>query len=109
MAMASAGPYANNLYLPSHITTSTPHHSIFFRLNALSDAQPTVPINSMKATITVDNFRQIVTAMVAAVRIVAAAHWLFMRNQISLYLLMGSGTAHVPAKLPLSVGVCIPI
>jgi len=29
-AEVSAGPYANNLHLaPRHITTPTPHHSIF--------------------------------------------------------------------------------
>jgi len=41
MAVASAGPYANNLHLFSReITTSTPHHSIY-RPGALPDAQPT--------------------------------------------------------------------
>ena len=29
MAVASAGPYANNLHLAPDITTPTPHHSIF--------------------------------------------------------------------------------
>jgi len=28
-AVASAGPYANNLHLTTQITTSTRHHSIF--------------------------------------------------------------------------------
>ena len=42
--MASAGPYANNLHLAPcrQITTPTPHHSIFYRPDALPDAQPTV-------------------------------------------------------------------
>ena len=40
MAVASAGPYANNLHLAA--TTPTPHHSIFCRPDALPGAQPTV-------------------------------------------------------------------
>ena len=32
MAVASAGPYANNLHLSSRQTTTlTPHHSVFYR------------------------------------------------------------------------------
>jgi len=42
-AVASAGPYANNLHLsPDRLLTPTPHHSIFYRLDALPDAEPTV-------------------------------------------------------------------
>jgi len=42
-AVASAGPYANNLHLaPDRKTTPTPHDSNFYRLDALPDAQPTV-------------------------------------------------------------------
>ena len=40
-AVASAGLYANNLQL-RQITTPTPHHSIFYRPDAILDAQPTV-------------------------------------------------------------------
>jgi len=43
--VASAGPYANNLHLAARakeITTITPYHSIFYRMDALPDAQPTV-------------------------------------------------------------------
>jgi len=38
-AVASAGPYANNLHLAPDITTPTPHHSIF----------ATSPANSVQA------------------------------------------------------------
>jgi len=41
VAVASAGPYANHFHL-RQITTPAPHHSIFYRPNALPDAQPTV-------------------------------------------------------------------
>jgi len=41
-AVASAEAYANNLHLATDITTSTPHHSIFYRPDALHDTQPTV-------------------------------------------------------------------
>jgi len=40
-AVASVGPYANNLHLAT-TTTPTPHHSNFYRPDALPDAQPTV-------------------------------------------------------------------
>jgi len=41
-AMASAGPYANNLQVAGDkITTPTPYLSIFYRPDALPDAQPT--------------------------------------------------------------------
>jgi len=36
--VASAGPYANNLHLTPD--TPTPRHSIFYRPDALPDAQP---------------------------------------------------------------------
>jgi len=39
-AVASAGPYANNLHLASDRTTH--HHSIFYRLDALPGTQSTV-------------------------------------------------------------------
>jgi len=41
MAMASAGPYAS-LHLAPDITTPEPHHSVFYRPDALPAAQPTV-------------------------------------------------------------------
>ena len=42
-AVASAGLYANNLHIaPNKTATPTPHHSNFYRLDALPDAQPTV-------------------------------------------------------------------
>jgi len=40
-AVASAGPYGNNLHL-AQITTPTPHHSIFYRLDTPTGAQTTV-------------------------------------------------------------------
>jgi len=45
MAVASAGPYANCKMCAGRsrqITTLAPHHSIFYRPDALPDAQPTV-------------------------------------------------------------------
>jgi len=44
MAEASAGQYANHLHLTDNrqITMPAPHHSIFYRLDALPDVQPTV-------------------------------------------------------------------
>jgi len=44
-AVASAGPYANNLRSAlcyRQITMLTPHHLIFYRPDALTDAQTTV-------------------------------------------------------------------
>ena len=40
MAVASAGPYAI-LHLSRQITTPAPHHSVFYRPDALPAAQPT--------------------------------------------------------------------
>jgi len=45
VAVASAGPYAHHLPITPEVKQTTmpaPHHSIFYRLGALSDAQPTV-------------------------------------------------------------------
>jgi len=43
VAVASGGPYANHSHLAGgQITTGAPHHSIFYRSDALPDAQPTV-------------------------------------------------------------------
>jgi len=42
VAVASAGLYANHFHLAPDTTTTVPHHLIFYRLNALLDAQPTV-------------------------------------------------------------------
>jgi len=41
-AVASAGSYANNMHLaPDRLPcTPTPHHSIFYRPDALPDAKP---------------------------------------------------------------------
>jgi len=39
-AVASAGPYANNLRLALDKYAPTPHHSIFYRPDAVPDAQP---------------------------------------------------------------------
>ena len=45
-AVASAGPYANNLHLATDITTPTPHHSIFTGLMLfLMPNQPTEDTN----------------------------------------------------------------
>jgi len=41
VAVASAGPYANHSHLAPEITTPAPHHSFFFRPDALPAAQPT--------------------------------------------------------------------
>ena len=40
MAVASAGPYAS-LHLAPDITMPVPHHSVFYRPDALPVAQPT--------------------------------------------------------------------
>jgi len=42
VAVASAGPYANHAPHFRQITTPSPHHSIFYRPDALPEAQPTV-------------------------------------------------------------------
>ena len=44
VAVPSAGQYANHLHLTPcrQITTPAPHHSIFYRPDALPNAQPTV-------------------------------------------------------------------
>ena len=44
MAVASAGPYANNLHLAPDNHTNTPSLN-FYRLEALPDAQPTVSVH----------------------------------------------------------------
>jgi len=41
VAVASAGSYASHLHLAPE-TMPVPHHSTFYRLYALPDAQPTV-------------------------------------------------------------------
>ena len=41
MAVASAGPYASAHLDPDKITTPAPHHSDFYRPDALLAAQPT--------------------------------------------------------------------
>jgi len=41
-AVSSAKPYANNLHLAPDKTIPTPHRLIFYRPDALPDAQPTV-------------------------------------------------------------------
>jgi len=45
VAVASAGPYVP---YSRQITTPIPHHSIFYRPDALSDAQPTVSVKVLK-------------------------------------------------------------
>ena len=47
--MASTGPYENNLHLAPD--RQPPHHSNFYRLDALPDAQPTV--SKHRGTITI--------------------------------------------------------
>jgi len=42
VALASAGPYANNLHLTPD-TTPVPHHSSFYMLDALPATQLTAP------------------------------------------------------------------
>jgi len=42
MAVASAGPYANNLHLAADRKTQQHPVTHFYKLDALSDAQPTV-------------------------------------------------------------------
>ena len=41
MAVASAGPYASLHLTPRQVTTPAPHHSVFYRPDALPAAQPT--------------------------------------------------------------------
>jgi len=41
VATASAGPYANLHLTPDRITMQAFHHSVFYRPDALPDAQPT--------------------------------------------------------------------
>jgi len=41
-AVASAGPYANNLHLCADNLTITPSLDVLYRLDTLPDAQPTV-------------------------------------------------------------------
>jgi len=40
--VASAGPYASLHLAPDKITMPVPHHSVFYRPDALPAAQPTV-------------------------------------------------------------------
>jgi len=42
VAVPSAGPYARLHLFPDTITTQAPHHSVFYRPDALPAAQPTV-------------------------------------------------------------------
>jgi len=42
MAVASAGPYASFAPYSRQITMPAPHHSIFYKPDALPNAQPTV-------------------------------------------------------------------
>jgi len=42
VAVASAEPYANLQPRPKQITTQAPHHSVFYRPDALLAAQPTL-------------------------------------------------------------------
>jgi len=46
--MALAGP--SFALCSRQITTPAPHHSIFYRLDAIPDAQPTESVNALKAT-----------------------------------------------------------
>jgi len=72
MAVASAGPPANNPPRCRQITTPTPHHSIFYRPDALPDAKPIVskhwrlyislekkPTTAISATVWMTNLHKI--------------------------------------------------